>query len=64
VAELDELERRAIEYLRQHGGCWEGSAYSLARHVAGGEIDWALEKRLRRRLIRKDGKLCLPETQA
>jgi len=60
VAELDELERRAIELLKARGGCWEGSAYSLARHVAG-RVDWALETRLRRRLIKRDGKICLPE---
>jgi len=60
AAELDELERRAIELLRQRGGCWEGSAYSLARHVAG-RVDYALEARLRRRLIKRDSKICLPE---
>jgi len=56
----DELERRAIEYLRQIGGCWEGSAYALARHIAG-RVDYALETRLRRHLVKRDGRLCLPE---
>jgi len=60
TAEIDELERRAIELLRERGGCWEGSAYSLARHVAG-RVDYALETRLRRKLVRRDGKICLPD---
>jgi len=62
----DELERRAIEYLRERGGCWEGSAYSLARHIASDarQAVWALESRLRRRLRRVDGKICLPEAAA
>jgi len=63
IAEIDELEQRAIELIRQRGGCWEGSAYSLARHVAG-DVNWALETRLRRRLKRLNGKLCLPEVVA
>jgi len=63
IAETDELERRAIEFLREHGGCWDGSAYSLARHVAG-RVDYALESRLRRRLAKRDGRLCLPEAAA
>jgi len=64
ATELDELERRAIQLIRENGGCWEGSAYSLVRLITGGDIDWALEKRLRRRLKRLDGKLCLPEAVA
>jgi len=62
--ELDELEQRAIELLRERGGCWEGSAYSLVKFITGGDIDWALEKRLRRRLVKRDGRLCLPEAVA
>jgi len=61
ATELDELEHRAIKYLQEHGGCWEGSAYSLVKLITGGDIDWALEKRLRRRLVKVDGRLCLPE---
>jgi len=60
TASIDELERRALELVRQRGGCWNGSAYSLAKHIVGAPND-ALEKRLKRRLIRKDSKLCLPE---
>jgi len=60
IAELDVLERRVVEFLRQRGGCWEGSAYSLVKTVIG-DIDWGLEKRLRRRLKRQDGKICLPD---
>lgn len=60
IAEIDELERRALQYLKEHGGCWEGSAYSLAKQVAG-DVNWALETRLRRRLIKRDGKICLPD---
>jgi len=60
ATELDELERRAIQLIRENGGCWEGSAYSLARLIAG-RVDYALEKRLRRRLIKRDGRICLPE---
>jgi len=60
TVELAELERRAIEYLRERGGCWEGSAYGLARYIAG-DVNWALEKRLRKRLVKHNGKLCLPE---
>jgi len=65
-ADVDELERRAIEFLREHGGCWDGSAYGLAKHVAGDarQAVWALESRLRRRLKRQDGKICLPEAAA
>jgi len=63
-ADLDELERKAIELLREHGGCWEGSAYSLARFIVGGDVNWALESRLRRRLVRRDGRLCLPSAAA
>jgi len=62
-ADVDELERRAIEFLREHGGCWKGSAYSLAKLIAGG-VDPALESRLRRRLAKRDGRLCLPEAVA
>jgi len=66
IVEIDELERKAIELLRARGGCWEGSAYSLARHIASDarQAVWALESRLRRRLRRVDGKICLPETAA
>jgi len=64
--DLDALERRAVEYLKQIGGCWEGSAYSLAKHIAGDvhQAVWALESRLRRRLAKRDGKICLPEAVA
>jgi len=60
---IEELERRAIEILKQHGGCWEGSAYALAKYVAG-DVNWALEKRLKRRLVKVDSRLCLPEAVA
>jgi len=63
IAELDVLERQVFEFLRRQGGCWEGSAYSLVKTVIG-DIDWGLEKRLRRHLVRRDGRLCLPEAVA
>jgi len=63
MAELDTLERQVIELLRQRGGCWEGSLSGLVTHIKG-RRDKGLEKRLTRRLVRRDGKICLPETQA
>jgi len=60
TAELDELERRAIEFLKQQGGCWRGSPYSLAKLIAG-RRDSSLEERIRRRTVTKYGWVCLPE---
>jgi len=60
TAELDELERRAIEFLKQQGGCWKGSPYSLAKLIAG-RRDAGLEERIRRHTVTKYGWVCLPE---
>jgi len=61
--ELDRMEQRVREYLRQRGGCFQGSPRALLRSL-GMAVDESLVRRLYKRLRVKGGRTCLPEAVA
>jgi len=62
TVELDKMEQRVREHLRQRGGCFEGPVRELARAL--GMVDKSLIRRLYKRLHVTSGKVCLPEAVA
>jgi len=59
--ELATLEQRVIEYLRQQGGCFEGSVGDLLRVLDIEDPKRSLRYRLYNRLRVDGGRVCLPE---
>jgi len=59
--ELAALEQRVIEFLRQQGGCFEGSVGDLLRTLGIEDPKRSLRYRLYSHLYIKGGKVCLPE---
>jgi len=62
--ELAALEQRVIEYLRQQGGCFEGSVGDLLRVLGISDPKRSLRFRLYNRLRVDGGRVCLPEATA
>jgi len=60
--ELAALEQRVIEFLRQQGGCFEGSVGDLLRVLGIQDPKRSLRYRLYTHLRVGNGKVCLPET--
>jgi len=62
--ELAALEQRVIEYLRQQGGCFEGSIGELLHTLGISDPKRSLRYRLYNRLRVDGGRVCLPEVTA
>ena len=61
ILELDKMEQQVVEYLRQLGGCWEGSPRSLLRALNIEDPRESLVRRLYKHLYVRNGRVCLPE---
>jgi len=57
--ELDKMEQQVVEYLRQLGGCFQGTVRELVR-ASGAVVDESLIRRLYKHLRVSGGKVCLP----